>query len=365
MLNRIEQLTGLRFFAALLVFASHSNWNASAEFYQRIFKEGYVGVSFFFMLSGFVLSISYKNKISNGVISFKKYSFLRIARLTPLHFATAFPFIVLAFYKDDFATAFPVIAQAFYRGDIDFTSLLLNLTYLQSFIPSSNVYFSFNAPSWSLSNEMFFYICFFPLAIISIKNLYLSTLSLLFIVITSAIIVNNTIGNNIIYGHNSFAHWLFYIFPAFRILEFLVGMIIYNVWSKGIRLHRYFIPISYIALLAFMYCAIKIPEPFRMSLYYLPVVALFLFSHLTDSSNINRFYSTRIMVLLGNASFAFYLIHQPLINIFRNKLSSFNLSDITLFSVSLLCISIASIIVYEIYEKKAERALKSFSKHIN
>lgn len=349
MLNRIEQLTGLRFFAALLVFASHSNWSASAEFYQRIFKEGYVGVSFFFMLSGFVLSTSYKNKISNGVISFKKYSFLRIARLTPLHFATAFPFIALAFYK----------------GDIDFTSLLLNLTYLQSFIPSSNIYFSFNAPSWSLSNEMFFYICFFPLAIISIKNLYLSTLSLLFIVITSAIIVNNTIGNDIIYGNSSFAHWLFYIFPAFRILEFLVGMIIYNVWSKGIRLHRCFIPISYIALLAFMYCAIKIPEPFRMSLYYLPVVALFLFSHLTDSSNINRFYSTRIMVLLGNASFAFYLIHQPLINIFRHKLSSFNLSDIALFSVSLLCISIASIIVYELYEKKAEKALKSFSKHIN
>lgn len=83
---KLDQLTGLRYFAALLVFLSHINWDGYSEHIQILFESGYVGVSFFFLLSGFVLSYSYGEKIQNHSLSFIKYALLRLARLTPLHF---------------------------------------------------------------------------------------------------------------------------------------------------------------------------------------------------------------------------------------------------------------------------------------
>lgn len=347
--HRIEQLTGLRFFAALLVFVSHLNWVNSSYFFQKIFKEGYVGVSFFFILSGFLLSLSYKVKIANGLISFNRYVFLRFARLTPLHVATALPFIALAIY----------------HGNFSFITTILNLSYLQSFVPNSHFYFSLNAPSWSLSNEMFFYMCFFLLAVISFRQLCSYTLILFIIIIISAFVITATIGSNVLFGSNSFVHWLFYIFPGFRILEFLFGMVLYEIWNKGYRVNKNFIPLSYVILFTSMYFASLVPEAFRFSLYYLPVSSFFLYAHLTNVSFFTKFYSSKILVLLGNASFAFYLIHQPLIAVFKKLLSSFDLSNFSFFIISLCFISILSVLVYEFYEKKAERLLKKLAYRIS
>ena len=56
---RINHLTGLRFFAAFLVFMSHIEFSGSYDSLQIVFKQGFIGVSFFFILSGFVLSYSH------------------------------------------------------------------------------------------------------------------------------------------------------------------------------------------------------------------------------------------------------------------------------------------------------------------
>ena len=57
-IRKLDQLTGLRYFAALLVFFSHLELDGSHDFLRDVFNSGYVGVSFFFLLSGFVLSYS-------------------------------------------------------------------------------------------------------------------------------------------------------------------------------------------------------------------------------------------------------------------------------------------------------------------
>ena len=64
--------------------------------------------------------------------------------------------------------------------------LFANLSYLQSWIPNSSVYFSFNAPSWSLSNEVFFYLCFFFLAAIPFRKLLNIAIGLFTLLIISA-----------------------------------------------------------------------------------------------------------------------------------------------------------------------------------
>ncbi|MBF0440186.1 MAG: acyltransferase, partial [Magnetococcales bacterium] len=154
-ISRLDQLTGLRYFAALLVFCSHLQWKGSSEVLIKVFESGYAGVSFFFLLSGFVLSFSYAEKISSRSLGLIRYMLLRFARLTPLHFLTAAPFVVMGIYN----------------SNLDMTNTVLNILLLQSWIPESSYYFSLNAPSWSLSNEIFFYLCFFPLILILSRHL--------------------------------------------------------------------------------------------------------------------------------------------------------------------------------------------------
>jgi peptidoglycan/LPS O-acetylase OafA/YrhL len=347
--SRLDQLTGLRYFAALLVFVSHLKWENSADFIKTIFGSGYVGVSFFFVLSGFVLSYSYQDKIASGEITFTKYMYLRFARLTPLHFATLIPFIGLAIYTEKFD---PII-------------LLANLSYLQSWIPHSSAYFSFNAPSWSLSNEMFFYLCFFFLAVIPFRKLLNIAIALIAFVILCAVVVTIFFDGEKLFGsNNTIAHWMFYIFPGFRILEFLCGMILFHFWKSGyVKNSNYIFP-AYLILILAMYFADFVPEAFRLSLFFLPVIVLFLFAHLKGDGLINRFFKTKTMILLGNASFAFYLIHQPLIHIFKRLLDKFNLDDLSFFLISLTAITLLSIATYLLYEKWAENKLKRFSYRI-
>jgi peptidoglycan/LPS O-acetylase OafA/YrhL len=339
---KLDQLTGLRYFAALLVFLSHSTWEGSSLHLANIYESGYVGVSFFFLLSGFVISYSYKEKILDHSLGFVKYALMRLARLYPLYLLTTLPFVLYSLYKFDFSLL----------------KLLLNFLYLQSWVPSSTYYFSFNAPSWSLSNEMFFYICFFPLVFVKTRNLLKIFLILLLTIVLCAFFVDFCCSEQKFFGRNTFAHWLFYIFPAFRLLEFVVGMLLFKLWESHFRIPSWMILPSYVLLIASMYFANEVPESFRMSLFFLPFIVLFFYSHLADSGLIIRFFSTKIMVLLGNASFAFYLIHQELIVIFKRILVKFDLSNFSFFVFSFFAISLLSIVTYVLYELKVESYLK-------
>lgn len=350
--GRLEQLTGLRFFAALLVFAVHFRWDSSPEALTTLVAQGYVGVSFFFVLSGFVLTHSYSDRIRAGKISFASYSLLRVARLTPLHFLTGLPFVYFAIIQN----------EAIYSEQFGVMKTLLNLSFLQSWVPVSDYYFSLNAPSWSLSDEMFFYVCFFFLVALTPARLLKLTFALGAVVVVSAVLVQLFLGETRFFGKYPFSHWLFYVFPGFRILEFLVGMLLQELWQRGLRLPRATIPLSYVLLFVAMWFAPDVPDPFRYSLYYLPVIMLFFYAHLADRSAWTAFYSSKLLVLLGNASFAFYLIHQPSLHLMNLFVRGAMPSDAVFFPVSLSVIAVVSVILYKLYEMPAERALKGVIK---
>jgi peptidoglycan/LPS O-acetylase OafA/YrhL len=68
----IKPLTSLRFLFALCVFLSHYTINGSPVFY-----EGYIGVEFFFILSGFIISYKYAERIKNSAVSIKEFLVFR------------------------------------------------------------------------------------------------------------------------------------------------------------------------------------------------------------------------------------------------------------------------------------------------
>lgn len=90
----INTLTSLRFIFALMVFGAHC-YTIDKFFDTHFFKEGFVGVSFFFVLSGFIIAYNYQKRFSENKITKRAFWVARIARIYPLHRLTLFIAVAL------------------------------------------------------------------------------------------------------------------------------------------------------------------------------------------------------------------------------------------------------------------------------
>jgi peptidoglycan/LPS O-acetylase OafA/YrhL len=160
---QLRELTSLRFLAAMAVLLGHF-----APFFhtdQSNFEfAGGVGVSFFFVLSGFILTYRYWEAFEGGISrgTYRRYIVARIARVYPSY--------VLALLL---ITAMYALLNAHRAGmyrypDDAVASWLVNLFALQTFAPSYDTQQVWNAPGWSISTELFFYVaCPFLLAMLA------------------------------------------------------------------------------------------------------------------------------------------------------------------------------------------------------
>ncbi|MEI8080495.1 MAG: acyltransferase family protein, partial [Actinomycetes bacterium] len=97
-LPRIESLTGLRWFAVLAVFMSHNPPDKSApSWLQSLFGSGYMGVTIFFVLSGFILTVTYRESLSNPTWPrVGNCAVARFARIYPLYVFVLIYVVLLA-----------------------------------------------------------------------------------------------------------------------------------------------------------------------------------------------------------------------------------------------------------------------------
>ena len=80
----IEALTGLRFFAALIVVVSHFPQIIPIERFQvPLERQGAAGVTIFFVLSGFVLAYNYADTFRTSTAGTLAFMRARIARIWP------------------------------------------------------------------------------------------------------------------------------------------------------------------------------------------------------------------------------------------------------------------------------------------
>ena len=282
---------------------------------RTLFHEGYAGVSFFFMLSGFILSHTYQAKLTQGTISRGKYLTLRVARIAPLHWLCGLPLTIWALVTVG-ASTLPMS--------------LTNLALLQSWVPQVTWYFSLNEPSWSLSDELFFYAMFVWLAFLPLRKLagfgsllLLGNLAMVLWLISHG---QGAITHDVPDGESTLTrtHWLTYIAPLPRLLDFVVGMLVYRL--PGHRLARAAATLLEGAAIALLlgamvaYPLLELPDAWRMQLAYLPFMALVIWSFghsggAFGGGALSGFLArTPTLVLLGDASFALYLIHLPIIH---------------------------------------------------
>ena len=143
--GRLYQIDLFRFIAAMSVLLHHYLFRGYAEGNMsnidfgeigQFFKYGYLGVDFFFILSGFVISLSIKGN------SLSKFSFSRITRLFPIYWlCVILTFLVILFFGEP-------------RYFVTLKQLLFNLTMFQDYVGVDSI----DGVYWSLVIEMRFYI---------------------------------------------------------------------------------------------------------------------------------------------------------------------------------------------------------------
>jgi peptidoglycan/LPS O-acetylase OafA/YrhL len=140
-------LTGLRFVAAAGIVFFHSGWFGRASLRVHEVIDLNMFVDLFFLLSGFILTYVYPKLETAGDRA--RFLLARFARLWPAH---ALGLVLVGLL------IMPPTAPVPYLGSWSLAAL--NLAMLHSWIPVYDIIFSYNGPSWSISTEFGFYICF-------------------------------------------------------------------------------------------------------------------------------------------------------------------------------------------------------------
>lgn len=327
----LKPLTSLRFVFALMVFVSHLDFLKTSEIevlkdlYVDIFTQGYIGVSFFFILSGFILTHVYRLQLDKDKKQPKKFYIARLARIYPLHVAT-------------FIIAIPLM---FWGVAVDGKGVLLgisNLSLTHSYLPIKELYFSFNGPSWSISCELFFYLCF-PLLLLWFKKLrsfkYLIAGILVILILTLPYVIDQR-----------WHHGLFYINALFRLVDFILGMLLYDLYLKIKTWHTPATLLEILSIIIFIMFFIFKDQVTQTALYsvfyWIPMLFIILVFAL-QKGKISRLLSHKSAIWLGEISFGFYMFHHLVMRYFMLGNGKFELiTDDYLIIFILLSTSIAA-----------------------
>ncbi len=144
---RLNALTGLRCFAALnIVFFHFSNPQWFGPF-APVVNAGYASVSFFILLSGFVLAYNYADKARDGKLNKVRFWEARFTRLYPIYLLS----LLLAWEMVP-------LERAAHTTGMFWTGMVLTPVLLQGWIPQIATFL--NTPAWTMSAESFFYFLF-------------------------------------------------------------------------------------------------------------------------------------------------------------------------------------------------------------
>lgn len=310
----LHALTGVRFLAALNVVLLHITpllVGGAPLILARVIGNGDVGVDLFFVLSGFILAYNY---LDNGAVDARPFWVARFARIYPaylLAFGLEVPFWV--YYR--FTTASPAHAVA-----LLIATAIPCLLMVQGWTPMT--VYQWNVPGWSLSSEAFFY------AIFPWIGRRLARVPTWALVLTALVASTLIAALPVVNGYNPRPTWLtnllIYRNPLGRLPEFILGTAIGLIFLRDRFVHRtrgllcLLLGVAgVIATVATQYSVTGEPGTY-------PVVVLsfglVLYGLAYGRTWIAGFLALPMVVALGEASYALYILQEPVAFIFRAAL---------------------------------------------
>ncbi|CAH0147309.1 acyltransferase [Chryseobacterium sp. Bi04] len=334
---KITQITFTRFLAAMAIVISHFNKDMflyKIDYISNIFLKANVGVSYFFILSGFIMIIAYHKK---DRINYFDYYKNRFARIYPLYVLGLLLYLVTRYSGFSFYKAF------------------LYLLGLQSWIPGEAMILNF--PGWSISVEFLFYLLF-PLLynhFYSKGNKSIWVITIIIWIVTQ-VICSLYAGSQYYEGPHTESHELLYYFPLMHINEFLVGNLAGLFFVKNHKQKNYDVPVIVIFLLILL-ALIFVPLFYHnglMALLFIPLIVLIS----KNNGTLTRIFSLKPLEYLGEASYAVYITHIPVLYILREILEPYNLGIDNIFWIYMGTLIITSALFYQFIEKPLRNYLK-------
>jgi peptidoglycan/LPS O-acetylase OafA/YrhL len=117
----------------------------------------------------------------------------------------------------------------------------------------------------------------------------------------------------------------------------------------------------------YIFSTYQFPEILRAQLLYLPLMAFIIYSFSSGNGVISKSLKNKTFVLMGEASFSLYMIHEPIINIAYLLYLKLALTvPLIIFSILLTVFCIASsLVTYKIIEQPIHKYLKKQIRDIN
>ncbi len=351
-LPRVESLTGLRWWAAFFVFCHHMTQLAPLPIY-RFLNYGTSGVTFFFVLSGFVLTWS-----AQPGTKIRTFYRRRFARIVPLYLFT----LVLAFFV--FYRVDPPAGMSWIKP-ISMTVLVLSVFLLHGWSNNPTILYGGNPAGWTLSVEAFFY-AYFPFVWRATQRLKVSGGLILCV---SVIVIGCAYRLALFHDKESVP---VLPQPVLHSVAFLFGIglaiALRTGWKPRVPVWFAF-AVTIGGLLLLWYSGAnpaKVPGAVTMGLCQKEILTL-LYGFLIfavasrDMRGGRSLLRSRPLVALGQWSYAFYLVHATILYAIKEHhgvAGPIGWSNLTWYAGVLVISIFASWLLYKFVERPMERKLR-------
>lgn len=282
--RKFETLDALRGLASVLVVMHH---------FPLLFGHHnppgvYLAVDFFFSLSGFVMSFAYQARLDGGLPTWK-FLLTRFVRLWPIYLLGIVVGECAPYYAGHYAGARPV---------------LLNALFLPSWSKDIEAsLFPVDGPTWTL---------FFELLANAVHGVWLRRLRSRTLAIVCAI-AGIALGLGFMSYHTIDAGWsehsLLMIGVPRVLFPYTLGMLVYRLWKERFRSLR--VPATVSCLLLIVTLLIHPPDRFSPAVLAFTLTVMFPVILLLGACSEPHGRSRRSFTVLGIASYAIYVLHEP------------------------------------------------------
>lgn len=333
----LPNITFFRFVAAIWIVVYHFGLKVASihdnHLLNSIFKNGFQAVSFFYVLSGFIMAYIYFGVSLENKFNVWKYWKARFARIYPAYF---------------FAFALCILIYSYWGNKLDFVNVLSELFCLTTWrIDGISSYY--NYPDWSISVEFFFYLCF-PMIIKWGVKLNSTILTL---ITASLWIITQLYYNSIpLYYQKTFEY-----FPLFHLSSFILGIyggILYFKFSEQIlSVSKWKVLVLTFSIFCILYLFQLFTNTKENVGFYSPLFLLLIILLVTDNHYLAQLFSIRLADFLGDISYSLYIFQYP-VYLFSKMISdkiNFNVDSVTFFMAYLTALLAISALTYTFVEK--------------
>jgi peptidoglycan/LPS O-acetylase OafA/YrhL len=355
--ERLNALTGLRTFAAVNIIFFHFSNPQWFGFLAPVVNAGYASVSFFILLSGFVLAYNYASRARAGQLDRVRFWKARFTRLYPI-------------YMLSLLMSWRMVSQEYgaHTHAMFWTGMVLAPLLLQGWIPSIATFL--NTPAWTMSAESFYYLIFPWLARWKRPARTWHYLIQLACVWCVGLLPGTLY---IIFNPDGIAHpdrfswgpWLQALkyTPLPHLASFVFGVLLADLDELIVRTGRLrlFLGLAgFAGLYAVLQAGPRVPYPIVHDGLLMPLFGGIVLG-LAGDNMLARVLAWRPLVFVGEASYCMYLLHFNFWNLIHDT-HVLNRLGVAGFDpwISYLILILMAIVALHLVEKPAQRKLRKW-----